>query len=75
MPTTNLQLLINAGLIDGNNLPNATDTATINNLDQGEVEGLISIYNTVGNTFLVNNCNPGGTVGPGPGVRTIGIVF
>jgi len=74
MPTTNLQLLINAGLIQANNLPNATDVATINNLNQSEVEGLINIFNTVGTNFLTTNCNPGGTVAPGPG-RTIGIVF
>jgi len=72
---TNLELLINAGLIQSNNLPNATDTATINGLDQSEVEGMINIFSTVGTSFLVNNCNPGSTVGPGPGVRTIGIVF
>jgi hypothetical protein len=73
--STNLDLLISAGLIQSNNLPNATDIATINSLDQTEVEGLISICSTVGTSFLTNNCNPGGSVGPGPGVRTIGIVF
>jgi hypothetical protein len=72
---TNLDLLIGAGLIQPTNLPNATDTATINGLAQSEVQALINIYSAVGQTFLANNCNPGGTVGPGPGVRTIGIVF
>jgi len=72
---TNLELLINAGLILANNLPNAMDVVTINNLNQAEVQGLIDIYNTVGAGFLQRDCNPGGTVAPQQGVRTIGIVF
>lgn len=82
MPSTNLQLLIDAGIINQNNLPNATDQNTINNtLKQADVQGLINVLNELGGfgSFLVNNCNPGGSVTPGtsPGqnVRTIGIVF
>jgi hypothetical protein len=79
--STNLQLLESAGIINANNLPDAGDMATINNLNQNDVNGLINVFNALGGfgTFLVNNCNPGGTVAPGgtpgPGVRTIGIVF
>jgi len=80
--STNLQLLEAAGIINSNNLPDATDIATINGLEQSDVQGLINVFNGVGKftgSFLVNNCNPGGTVAPGssPGqnVRTIGIVF
>jgi hypothetical protein len=72
---SNLDLLINAGLIQFSNPPNPTDVATINGLAQSEVQALINIYNSVGPIFLANNCNPGGTVTPGPGVRSIGIVF
>jgi len=72
---TNLQLLISAGLILESNMPNAGDIATINNLSQSDVQGLINVFSAVGSPFLVNNCNPGGTVAPSPGSRTIGIVF
>ena len=75
---TNLQLLIDANLIDSSNQPNATDIATINNtLAQADVQALIRIFGQVSTTFLTNNCNPGGTVAPSPtpGQRTIGIVF
>ena len=71
----NMQLLINAGLINASNLPDATDTATINGLSQGDVQGLINVFKAVGSPFLVTNCNPGGTVAPSPGTRIIGIVF
>ena len=71
----NVQLLINAGLILATNMPNATDCATINALSQPDVQALIRIFQAVGSPFLVNNCNPGGTVAPAPGQRTIGIVF
>ncbi|HTV64646.1 MAG TPA: hypothetical protein VMD98_03530 [Bryocella sp.] len=77
MPT-NLQLLMDAGLIYSTNQPSATDIATINGLSQSDVQALIRIYNAVSSTsFLTNNCNPGGTVvpSPTPGQRTIGIVF
>ncbi len=71
----NVQLLIQAGLILGGSLPSPADQATINALDPSEVKALINIYQTVGTNFLVNNCNPGGTIGPGQNSRTIGIVF
>jgi hypothetical protein len=70
----NVQLLIQAGLILGGNLPSPADQATINALQTSEVQALINIYQTVGNNFLVSNCNPG-TVAPGQNSRTIGIVF
>jgi hypothetical protein len=71
---TNLELLEQAGLINTNNLPSANDVMTINSLSQADVQGLINVYQAVNTTFLVNNCNPGGSVAPGAG-RTIGIVF
>ncbi len=71
----NVQLLIQAGLILAGSLPSPADQATINALNQSEVQALISIYQTVGANFLVNNCNPGGTIAPGQNSRTIGIVF
>jgi len=73
---TNLELLINAGLIVAANPPNADDVNTINNvLKQADVQGLINVFQTVGSPFLTRNCNGGGgTVAPGPS-RTIGIVF
>jgi len=73
---TNLELLEAAGLITAGNLPNATDVATINNLNQQDVIGLINVYNGVGQQFLVRDCGgKNDTVGPQQGVRTIGIVF
>jgi len=74
---TNLQLLINAGLVLESNMPSMQDVETINNLSQSDVQGLINVFNGVTSPFLVNNCNPGGTVAPSPspGSRTIGIVF
>ncbi len=74
---TNIQLLIDAGLILASNMPNATDMATINALNQTDVLGLIHVFQGVTSPFLVTNCNPGGTVAPSPtpGQRTIGIVF
>jgi hypothetical protein len=73
----NVQLLMNAGLIVASNLPDAASMATINSLSQADVQALIRIFQAVGSPFLVNNCNPGGTVAPSPtpGQRTIGIVF
>jgi hypothetical protein len=71
---TNLELLEQAGLINANNMPSANDVMTINSLTQADVQGLINVYHAVNATFLVNNCNPGGTVAPGP-ARAIGIVF
>jgi hypothetical protein len=71
----NVQLLINAGLILATNLPDAGSMATINALSQSDVQALIRVFQAVGSPFLVNNCNPGGTVAPSPGQRTIGIVF
>jgi hypothetical protein len=72
---TNLELLESAGLIQAGNLPSATDVTTINNLSQSDVQGLINVFKAVGSPFLVTNCNPGGSVAPGSGGRTIGIVF
>jgi hypothetical protein len=72
---TNVDLLVSAGLILASNLPNATDCATINGLSQTDVQGLINVFKGVTSPFLVNNCNPSGTVAPAPGSRTIGIVF
>jgi len=71
----NLQLLIDAGLILAGNLPDAGSITAINDLGEADVQALIRIYQAVGSPFLVNNCNPGGSVGPQSGVRTIGIVF
>ncbi len=74
---TNVQLLMDAGLILASNMPNATDCATINALKPADVQGLINVFNGVTSPFLVSNCNPGGTVAPSPtpGQRTVGIVF
>lgn len=74
---TNVQLLMEAGLILASNMPNATDCATINALKPADVQGLINVFNGVTSPFLVSNCNPGGTVAPSPtpGQRTVGIVF
>ena len=72
---TNLELLEQAGLINAGYMPNASDVTTINSLSQADVQGLINVFSNVGASFLVRNCNPGGTVAPGSGVRTIGIVF
>jgi hypothetical protein len=74
---TNLQLLIDAGLILNTCQPNATDIAIINALSQSDVQGLINVFkgNGIDSPFLVRNCNPDGTVAPGEDSRTIGIVF
>ena len=76
---TNVDLLKAAGLILDSNMPNAGDIATINALNQADVQGLINVFTNAGITspFLVRNCNPGGTVAPSPtpGSRVIGIVF
>jgi len=74
---TNVQLLLEAGLILASNMPNSTDCAAINALPQTDVQGLINVFKGVTSPFLVNNCNPDGTVAPSPipGQRIIGIVF
>jgi len=73
---TNLELLEAAGLITSGNLPNATDVATINNLNQQDVQGLINVFNAVGQQFLARDCGgKNDTVAPQQGVRSIGIVF
>jgi len=75
VPVNNVQKLTAAGLILGGALPSPDDQTTINNLDPKEVDGLIHIWQQVGQSFLTRNCNgAGGTVAPGPS-RTIGIVF
>ena len=74
---TNVDLLKAAGLSLDSNMPTAMDITTINNLNQNDVQGLINVFRGLSSPFLVNNCNPGGTVAPSPtpGQRTIGIVF
>jgi hypothetical protein len=72
---TNLDNLIANGIILQNNLPAAADVTTINSLNPNDVQGLINVWNAVGQPFLIRDCNPGGTVAPASGVRTIGIVF
>ena len=57
---SNIERLINAGLIPGGSLPSPADQETINALDPAEVEGLIE-----NQTKVI----------PGQNSRTIGIVF
>lgn len=69
----NLQKLIDAHLVDASKLPNATDTAAIEQLNSSDVDALIRIYQQVGTSFISTNCS---VPSPGPGpARTIGIVF
>lgn len=71
---SNINTLMNAGLIAQGATFSEADTKTINSLTTDEVNALINVYNAVGLDFLSRNCGSSDP-GPSPTTHPIGIVF
>jgi len=71
---SNIDTLTAAGLIVNASRISKADQDTINSLSSDEINALINVYNTVGLTFLSNNC---GSSDPAPSAagHPLGIVF